>query len=212
MTSKVQGLSSPCPQSVEILSKPKVNWQTLDMEIQSLSRHCPLEHLQQMSFLTVYVFWTNFGHRQTLDKPWICHLAHCPPIDCSCLAWTKFGQILDLDKLWTKQGFVNLPPYAFLDKVWTNFGHGLTLDKPWICQLAHCPPIDCSWLAWTKFRPILDLDKVRTKSGLNMDLSTCHFMPSWTKFGQNLDLDKLGTNPVFVFSSITLVLTTHSHE
>ena len=40
LSSQVQGLSSNCLESVEFLSNSKALGQSLDMEIQDLSRHC----------------------------------------------------------------------------------------------------------------------------------------------------------------------------
>ena len=157
-----------CPEFIEILSKPEVIGQTVDLEIQSLSRHRPIEHLRKD--------FSDLGY--ILDKPWICQLAHRPPIDRLWHAWTMFGQRLDLDKLWTNTGLANLSvsrtltargfldkdwtncwiwthwtntglvnlsishtltTCGFLDRDWTKFGLGQTLDNPCICHLKHCP-------------------------------------------------------------------------
>ena len=101
MTCKVQGLSSCCPQSVEILSKPEVTWQTLDMEIQYLSRLCPLEQFKKMNFLTLDIFWTNIGHGHSRQSPdWLTRPLTARGLPGQSLnkvwTWTNSGQTLYL--------------------------------------------------------------------------------------------------------------------
>ena len=50
LSSQVQGVSSGCLESVEFLSYSKAFGQSLDMEIQDLSRHCPIKITTIISF------------------------------------------------------------------------------------------------------------------------------------------------------------------
>ena len=66
LSSQVQDLSNGCLESVEFLSNSKVLGQSSDMEIQELSRHCPIK----LSESAV----SEFELGQTLDVDHICRL------------------------------------------------------------------------------------------------------------------------------------------
>ena len=58
---EIQGLSSHCQESVEILSNSRALGQRLDIKIQYLSNHCPIENPQTIKFCTLDIVWTNIG-------------------------------------------------------------------------------------------------------------------------------------------------------